>query len=544
MARTTGMGFATRSEVLARQGIAATSQPLATQAAIDVLRRGGSATDAAIAANAVLGVVEPTGCGIGGDLFAVVWDELSQRLDGLNASGRSPLSLSLAHLRALGVNRIPSAGPLSVSVPGCVDGWFELHAKYGKLPMDEVLASAVTYAHEGFPVTEVIADAWAKDAAELSSFQGFGDTFLPNGRPPEKGTVFRNEPLSRTLETIGRQGRDAFYRGEIAEVIDRSLRRAGGFLSLEDLEAHRSEWVTPLSTRYRGLDIWELPPNGQGIAALQILNLMEAFDITAMGFGSADYLHHLIEAKRLAFEDRAHFYTDPDFADIPVEALVSKEYANIRREQLDPAAAAPLLTHGDPVLSTGDTVYLTTADADGNMVSLIQSNFRGMGSGVCPDGLGFGLQDRGELFALEEGHRNIYAPGKRPFHTIIPAFATRDGRPFMSFGVMGGDVQPQMHAQIVMNIVDFGMNVQEAGDAPRVFHTGSSEPTGERGIDAGSVHLEDGFSEVTRRELTRRGHHLTDGTGGFGGYQAIRVDEHRTYYGASESRKDGHAAGF
>ncbi len=543
--RVTGRPFATRSEVLARNGIAATSQPLATQTAIDVLKKGGSAVDAAIAANAVLGLVEPTGCGIGGDLFAIVWDAKSQRLHGLNGSGRSPRSLTLARLRELGFDKIPSFGPLSLSVPGAVDGWFELHKRFGRLSMKELLAPAVAYALEGFPVTEIIAEAWAANARGLSAFPGFADTFLANGRPPAKGELFRNENLAAALQKIGDGGPDEFYRGEIAERIESFVLGAGGFLTRDDLAEHRSDWVDPVSSSYRGFDVWELPPNGQGIAALQILNLLEGFDVSAMGFGSASHVHHFVEAKKLAFEDRARYYADPDFARIPVAELISKGYAAGRRKLMREDRAALDVEPGDPLPRTGDTVYLTTADREGSMVSLIQSNFRGMGSGLCPPGLGFGLQNRGELFSLDESHPNAYAPAKRPFHTIIPAFITRDGKPFLSFGVMGGDTQPQAHAQIVMNVVDFGMNFQEAGDAPRVLHSGSSDPTGGRMRGSGEVHLESGFPEDTLRELSRLGHRLTPAAGAFGGYQAIGVDTASgVYYGASESRKDGNAAGF
>jgi gamma-glutamyltranspeptidase/glutathione hydrolase len=543
--RVAGRPFATRSEVLARHGIAATSQPLATQAAIDVLKKGGSAVDAAICANAVLGLVEPTGCGVGGDLFAIVWEAGQRKLHGLNGSGRSPRSLTRARFRELGLAKIPSFGPLSLSVPGAVDGWFELHARFGKLPMKDLLEPAIGYALDGFPVTEIIAEAWAANARGLGGFPGFAETFLTDGRPPRKGEVFRNPNLAETLRKIAEGGREAFYQGEIAERAEAFVREAGGFLSRRDLAEHRSEWVEPVSASYRGLDVWELPPNGQGIAALQILNLLEGFDIRSMGFGSASHLHHFVEAKKLAFEDRARFYGDPAFAEIPVAELISKDYAARRRRLLSPERAALEQEPGDPRLRTGDTVYLATADGEGNMVSLIQSNFRGMGSGLCPTGLGFGLQNRGELFSLEEGHPNVFAPGKRPFHTIIPAFITRGGEPFLSFGVMGGDTQPQMHAQIVMDLADFDMGFQEAGDAPRILHSGSSDPTGGRMRDGGEVHLESGFSEDAVRDLLRRGHRLTPAPGAFGGYQAIGVDTaSRVYYGASESRKDGQASGF
>ena len=543
--RVTGRAFATRSEVLATHAMAATSQPLATQIALDVMKAGGSAVDAAIAANAALGLMEPTGCGVGGDLFAIVWDPRTERLHGLNASGRSPRSLTLERLRGLAPDGIPPYGVLPVSVPGCVDGWFELHGRFGRLSMAQVLAPAVRYAREGFPVTELIAHYWNLSVPARAEQPFFLDTFTVDGRAPQEGEVWRNPALAATYERLGVEGRDVFYRGDLARIIARTVRDAGGFLTAEDLADHRSEWVEPVGVDYRGVTLWELPPNGQGIAAQQILNILEGYDVAGMGFGSADLIHHFVEAKKLAFEDRARFYADPDFAAAPVAWLVSKEYAAARRALIDPARAARRYDHGHAPLDRGDTIYLTVADADGMMVSLIQSNYRGMGSGVCPEGLGFGLQDRGELFTLEAGHPNAYAPGKRPFHTIIPAFLTRDGAPWVSFGVMGGATQPQAHAQIVMNLVDFGMNLQEAGDAPRILHTGSSQPTGEVMRDGGAVHLETGPGWETLRELAARGHRLQTDVGSFGGYQAILRDPRTgVYHGASESRKDGQAAGY
>jgi gamma-glutamyltranspeptidase/glutathione hydrolase len=545
--RVIGHPHATRSEVIARNGMAATSQPLATQAALDLLARGGSAADAAIGANAVLALMEPTGCGLGGDLFAIVWSEAEERLFGLNASGRSPRNLTLEELReACGGDSIPALGPLPVTVPGCVDGWFELHARQGRLPMKEVLAPAIRYAEEGFPVSEVIAMYWRGNTRGLARFPNVAEQFMPGGEAPRKGEVFRNPNLASTLRLLAEEGRDAFYRGEIAYKIVEFLREQGGFLEFEDFEEHTSTWVEPVSVSYRGHDVWELPPNGQGIAALQMLGILEGFDLAAAGFGSADHLHLLTEAKKLAFEDRARFYADMDFVDVPVAALLSEEYAAKRRALIDPEEAGATFEAGNPALEEGDTIYLTTADGDGNMVSLIQSNYRGMGSGMAPPGLGFILQDRGELFDLEEGRANTYAPGKRPFHTIIPAFVTRDGKPWLSFGVMGGGFQPQGHVQILVNLIDFGMNTQEAGDAPRIAHYGSSEPTGEEREGVGTISLESGFDPGVIAELEERGHVVRNQRGGYGGYQAIRVEhteDGRVYYGASESRKDGHAAG-
>ena len=543
--RITGRSFATRSEVIARNGMAATSQPLATQVALDILKQGGNAIDAAIAANAVLGLMEPTGNGIGGDLFAIVWDAKTKKLYGLNASGRSPRSLTLDYFKKQGLEKIPSHGPLPVTVPGCVDGWFELHEKFGNLSMKENLAPAIEYAREGFPLSELIAYYWNRSAPFLKKYEGFKETFMPNGRAPKKGEVFKNPNLANSLEKIATGGRDVFYKGELAKTMAAFMKRVGGFLSYQDLASHKSDWVEPVSTNYRGYDVWELPPNGQGIAALQILNILEGYDIQGWGFGSKEYIHHFIEAKKLVFEDRAKFYADPDFNQIPLKELISKEYAAQRRALINPQRAARRYDAGNPALLAGDTIYLTTADKDGNMVSLIQSNYRGMGTGLSPDGLGFIFQDRGELFDLEEGNFNTYAPGKRPFHTIIPAFITKDDKPFMSFGVMGGATQPQGHAQIVINIIDFGMNIQEAGDAPRILHQGSSQPTGEEMTNGGSVYLESGLPYEVYRDLREMGHRIGTNVGSFGGYQGIMLDwENKVYYGASESRKDGQAAGY
>ncbi len=541
--RVTGLPFATRSEVIATHGMAATSQPLATQVALDILKAGGTAVDAAIAANATLGLMEPTGNGVGGDLFAIVWDAKTKKLYGLNASGRSPKGLTLDWFTQQGYTSIPAYGPLPVSVPGCVDGWFELHDKFGKLPMKQVLAPAIQYANEGFPVSELIAYYLAGSARAFKDYPNFADTWMPGGHTSAKGEIFRNPRLGHTLELIAKGGRDAFYKGEIAKTIDIHMREVGGFLRYEDLTSHRSEWVDPVSTNYRGYDVWELPPNGQGIATLEMLNILEGYDLAAMGFGSADYLHVLTEAKKLAWEDRARYYADPAFAEVPVDQLIEKAYGTERAALINMNRAARSYPAGP--LKPKDTIYLTVADSMGNMVSLIQSNFRGMGSGVVPGDLGFMLQDRGELFSLEAGHPNVFAPGKRPFHTIIPAFVTKNGEPWLSFGVMGGDMQPQGHVQILVNIIDFGMNIQEAGDAPRMFHDGSSQPTGEEMTDGGVLFLETGFAPEVLRDLQRRGHTIQYKAGQYGGYQAILWDaKSKVYYGASESRKDGQAAGY
>ncbi len=544
--RISGRAFATRSPVLAKNAMAATSHPLATQIALDVMRQGGNAIDAAIAANAALGLMEPTGCGIGGDLFAIVWDSKTSRLYGLNGSGRSPRSLTAAEFEERGLERIPKYGPLPVSVPGCVDGWFELHERFGSLPIADVLAPAIGYARDGFPVTQLIAHYWNLSAPRLSQYPGFAEQMTIDGRAPREGELWRNVNLARTYERLAEGGRDAFYRGDIAREIAAFMAEHGGYLTFEDLDAHRSEWVEPVSVDYRGYRLWELPPNGQGIAALQILGILEGFDIGAMGFGSVDHVHHFVEAKKLAFEDRARFYADPTFGEVPVEQLISEGYAKKRRARIDPERAGRSYPPGNPALEKGDTIYLCTADQHGNMVSLIQSNYRGMGSGMTPTGLGFVLQDRGELFDLTPGRPNSYAPGKRPFHTIIPAFLTKDGAPLFAFGVMGGATQPQAHAQVVMNLVDFGMNVQEAGDAPRILHSGSSQPTGERMDDGGIVQLESGMTQwEVVRALIGRGHDVRWNRGSYGGYQGIWRDPTTgVYRGASESRKDGQAAGF
>ncbi len=540
--RITGRNFATRSEVIAQNGMIATSHPLATQIGLDILKQGGTAIDAAIAANAALGLMEPTGCGIGGDLFAIVWSAQDQKLYGLNASGRSPKNLTLAELKSKDLEKIPAYGPLPVSVPGCVSGWFELHGKFGKMEMEEILAPAIQYAEEGFPLTELIAYYINLSVPRfMERYPHVKETYTMNGQVPQKGDIFKNPFLANTYRKIAQGGRDAFYKGEMAQTIAAFIQEQGGYLSYEDLASHEAEWVEPVATNYRGYEVWELPPNGQGIAALQMLNIIEEFDFQAMGFGSDEHIHYVTEAKKLAFEDRAKYYADMDFAQVPVEKLISKEYAQERKKQISERAGR----YQAGEISQGETIYMTVADKEGNMISLIQSNYRGMGSGMVPPQLGFMLQDRGELFSLQAGQANTYAPGKRPFHTIIPAFVTKEGKPFMSFGVMGGDFQPQGHTQILMNIIDFGMNLQEAGDAPRFDHTGSSTPTGLPAEGRGEIRMESGFAYETIRALMGRGHKVSFTRGSYGGYQAIMYDaEQGVYYGASESRKDGQAAGY
>jgi gamma-glutamyltranspeptidase / glutathione hydrolase len=566
--RITGKNFATRSEVLARHGMVCTSVPAATQVGIDILKRGGSAVDAAIAANATLGLMEPVSNGIGGDLFAIVYSAKENKLYGINGSGRSPLDLSYGQMKAeldkLDRKTIPPRGMLPISVPGTVDAWAELHKRFGKLKFADDLAPAIRYAEEGFPVTELIAFYW-HFGPEL--YKGLPGAFLETytldgkGRTPAKGDIFKNPALAKTLRLIGEKGRDVFYKGEIADKIDNFMQQNGGFLRKVDFEKHTSTWVDPVSTNYRGYDVFELPPNGQGIATLQILNILEGFDLKTMGRNSPDALHTMVEAKKIVWADRAKFYADPAFAKIPLKSLLSKEYATERRKLIDPVHAAKTVAAGvspaeaggaqptrlPPQLDQGDTIYMCTADDEGNMVSLIQSNYRGMGSGIVVPGLGFMFQDRGELFSMEPGHANVYAPGKRPFHTIIPGFVMKDGKPWEAFGVMGGGMQPQGHVQVLTNQIDFGLNVQEAGDASRWQHEGDNEPTDEKMENGGYVNLESGIPAETARELKLRGHDVRFDVGGYGGYQAIKLEIHdgqRVYVGASESRKDGMAAGY
>ncbi len=544
--RLTGKSFDTRSVVMAQHGMACTSHPLATIAALDILKKGGSAVDAAIAANAVLGVVEPEMNGIGGDLFALVYDAKTRKLYGLNASGRSPYSLTLEEFKKRGLQYIPAEGALAVSVPGCVDGWFELHKKFGKLSMNQILSPAILYARNGFPVADEAAYYWKLLNDHYGKMPNIVSVYLPNGKAPAAGDIFKNLFLANTLEKIAIAGRDIFYKGEIAKSIDVFMKKNGGFLSYKDLADHTSAWVEPVSTLYRGFRVWELPPNGQGIAVLQMLNILEGFDFSKISFGSPEHIHLFVEAKKLAFEDRAKYYADMEFARVPVDRLISKEYGAARRKLIDMNHASTNFTAGDTLLQKGETVYLTVADSAGNMVSLIQSNFLVFGSGMVPDGLGFVLQNRGQLFTLQEGRSNSYAPHKRPFHTIIPAFVTKNDQPFMSFGVMGGSFQPLGQVQVLMNIIDFGMNIQEAGDAPRIDHRGSSDPRGNKSEGAGQIFLESGFSFDTIRTLMGMGHKIGfQPPGSYGGFQCIRYDPTtKVYFGASDPRKDGMAAGY
>jgi gamma-glutamyltranspeptidase/glutathione hydrolase len=561
--RYSGVPWATRSPVLAQHGMAATEQPLASQIAIDILKKGGSAVDAAIAANAAIGLMQPVLNGIGGDLFAIVWDPKTHKLYGYNGSGRAARGRDLAKMtsevRAAWTKagepvkpHIPPFGSLPVTVPGTVDGWFALHGKFGRLPIKDDLAPAITYAANGFPVTQLVAQYWKanmagfeKNRALIEEFDNARATYLVNGHTPAEGEIFRNPDLAHTLSLLSRDGRDAFYKGGIAHTIDAYFRRIGGDLRYADFAAHHGEWVEPLSVNYRGYDVYELPPNGQGAAVLQMLQILKGFDLKKMGVGSADTLTAMLEAKRLAYEDLAKYYADPAFARVPMKELLSDSYAATRRKLIDLSRANPNIGPGDAKLHDGDTIYLTTTDKDGMMVSLIQSNYRGMGSGLVADHLGFMFQDRGELYSLDPKAANVYAPGKRPFHTIIPGFVTKDGRPFLSFGLMGGDMQPQGHVQVLTDIIDFGLNVQEAGDAARWRHFGNAEPTGEPSAGIGTVEMETGIDPAVKAELQRRGYKIMQGTGGFGGYQAIMWDaKNRVYRGASEMRKDGEAIGY
>jgi len=539
--RITGKPFASRSEVIGQNGMVATSHPLATQIGLDILKKGGTAIDAAIAANIALGLMEPTGNGIGGDLFAIVWDAESKKLHGLNASGPAPKDISIDYFRGNDLEKIPSYGPLPVTVPGAVDGWIKLHEKFGKLEFRTLFEPTIAYAKNGFPVTETIAYYLKNSQKRFEKYPNFNELWVKNGSMPAKGEIFKNPQLAKTLETIALKGREGFYEGEVANVMVDFIQSQGGFLTHEDLSSFHSEWTPPVSSNYRGYDVWELPPNGQGIAALQILNILEKFDLKKMGLFSAEYIHLFTEAKKLAFADRAKYYADPNFSSIPVQELISKGYAAERSKRID--FEKPSQTDEAGILKSGDTIYLTAADQYGNMISLIQSNYRGMGSGMVPPGLGFMLQDRGELFSLDPDHKNSLEGGKRPFHTIIPAFVTKDGEPFMSFGVMGGATQPQAHAQIIINMIDFELNLQEAGDAPRIVHSGSSQPTDEVMLDGGTLSIERGFGSEIENELTNKGHQLKYEKGIFGGYQAIML-KNGIYYGASETRKDGQAAGY
>jgi gamma-glutamyltranspeptidase/glutathione hydrolase len=545
-----GAGFASRSTVWGAHGAAATAHPLATLTAIDILRRGGSAVDAAIAANAALAFLEPVSCGLGGDAFALLWDPRAKKVVGLNGSGRSPRGLSLETVRRQARNgRIEPYGAVSISVPGAVDAWWSLHQRYGKLPWKDIITPAADLAEAGAPTPQFIAlgiglvmQGLIDHAGQIEELDNARHTYLPTGKGPLEGETFANPDLARTLRTIAAGGRDAFYGSEIAKTVERYFTRVGGWMTRADLAAHRSEWVEPLRTDYRGVAVHGLGPNTQGLTTLQMLNIMETFDLKGMDFQSAASLHHQAEAKRLAFEDRARWFADPAFSRTPVEMLLSKDYARRRAALIRPDRPMERTFPGDAP-AHGDTTYLTVSDRDGMMVSLIQSNFEGMGAGLVPDGLGFMFQNRGSLFALTDGHPNVYAPGKRPFQTIIPGFATKDGKPWLSFGVMGGAMQPQGQVQIISNLVDYGLGLQEAGDSPRWRHDGSPEPTGQAGRGVGMLDLERGVPGETRKRLADMGWSVGPGGSGFGGYQAIERTAD-AYGGASEMRKDGLALAY
>jgi gamma-glutamyltranspeptidase/glutathione hydrolase len=530
-----------RSTLVCQNGVVCTSQPLASMAGVDILKAGGNAVDAAICADAMLSLVEPMSCGPGGDLFAIVWNQKEHKLLGLNASGRSPYDWSLDKALAMGLKEIPIHGPLSWSVPGCVSGWSALQKKLGRFDLAKVLEAPIFYAREGFGVTPVIASSWSLGPqANPAAIK----TFMPDGKPLRFGDIFKNEDLARLFEIIARDGAEAFYKGEIAERIVKFSKANGGLFSMSDFRDHTANWVEPVGTNYRGYDVWELPPNGQGIATLQMLNLLEHFDIGSMRPNSAEHLHLFIEAKKLAFEDRAVYYADMDFAKVPLKALISKEYAAQRVKLIDPKRAAQHVEPGR-LKASSDTVYLTAADKEGNMVSLIQSIYYGWGSSFVPDGLGFCLQNRGQLFSLNPADLNKLEPHKRPFHTIIPAFVTKDGEPVFSFGVMGGDFQPQGQVQVLTNIIDFGFSPQQAGEQPRIQHSESSTPTGRKMVDGGSVDFELHIPQKTKLKLSYMGHKINPGAGAFGGYQGIwRKSNPRQYFGASDPRKDGCAIGY
>jgi gamma-glutamyltranspeptidase/glutathione hydrolase len=559
--RPSGASFAGRSAAMGCSGAAGTAHPVATLTAIEMLKRGGSAVDAAVAANACLGFLEPTSCGLGGDCFAMIWDPKLNKVVGLAGSGRSPKALSLEMVRQRAVNGvIPKFGAVSISTPGALDAWWTLHQRYGRLKWQEVFEPAIHLCESGVPVPQIIGfyikrnlAAFVKSGSGVEETENAVHTFAPGGNAPSEGDVFRNPDLARTYRMIAEGGRDAYYDGPIARTIEAYFKRIGGWLSVSDLREQHAEWNEPLVTRYRGVDVYGMAANTQGLATLQILNILENFDLREMGFQSAASIHAQVEAKRLAYEDRARYYADPHFARIPIEWLNSKEYAAERAKLIRPARILTPIYPGHAP-SHGDTTYFTVSDADGMMISMIQSNFRGLGSGLVADGLGFMFQDRGELFSLQDGHPNIYAPGKRPFQTIIPGFATREGKPWMSFGVMGGDMQPQGQSQIIINRVDYGLDIQAAGDSPRWHHEGSSQSMGEDTAGLGPLgvlRLEAGVPEASRRALVELGWPMAASDGGFGRYECIELrtsggmsGADRFYAAASEMRADGVALAY
>ncbi len=568
--RPAGNVHGTRSAAVGRHGMIATSQALASAAGLKALQDGGNAIDAAITAAGVLAVTEPTMNGIGGDLFAIVFDAKTKKVYALDASGRSSHAATPEEFARRGLTDVPGGGPLSVDVPGVVDGWSQLLTRFGTIPLSLALAPAIAYARDGFPVQEIVADEWQDAAMKLSQDPAAAATFLPNGHAPKPGEVFQNPRLAKSLELIAKQGRDAFYTGLIAAAIAADMRSRDGLIDARDLAEHQSDWVDTLSTSYRGYDVHEMPPSTQGFVTLEMLNILEGFDIRRAGHNSADYLHLVTEAKKIAFADRAAYLADR--AAVPrgaMEKLLSKEYAAARRKEIDMAKAsagykpgalgsteatsvpsAPSAALGSSAPSApsapsassapdfagrdlGDTIYMTTADGQGNVISLIQSLFGAFGAGIVAGDTGIALHNRGSGFTLQPGHPNQIGPRKRPLHTLVPAMIVRDGRPWVSFGVMGGDNQAQAHAQVVMNLVDFGMNIQEAGDAARMRHMGAS------------LALESGVRADVRKALEARGHTITDGRGAMGGYQGILIDPRSgVLWGGSDPRKDGLAIGW
>jgi gamma-glutamyltranspeptidase / glutathione hydrolase len=540
----------TRSVVYGRNGMIATSQPLASVAGLKVLQDGGNAIDAAVAAAAVLAVVEPSMTGIGGDLFAIVYDAKSKTLKALNASGRSAYSATPEVFAARNLTRIPNNGVLSVTVPGVVEGWSELLSKYGSISMAKAVAPAIEYAKNGYAVSEIISGQWKASEKKLAADPVTAATFLPAGHAPRPGEIFSNPNLAATLQKIASGGRDAFYKGPIARAIVADMRKRDGLLEERDFTEHKADWIEPISTSYRGYDVYELPPNTQGPTVLEMLNILEGFDVKSMGYNSPAYLHALVEAKRIAFADRAAYIGDP--AAVPstvLKTLISKDYAATRRKDIDPDKAAESYKAGaiggarpsaqderDENFTgqdRGDTIYMTVADGKGNFVSLIQSLFSDFGSGIVAGDTGIILHNRGSLFNLTPGHPDQIAPHKRPLHTLIPAFIMKDGKPYVSFGVMGGDHQAQGHTQVVVNLVDFGMNIQEAGEAARVNH-------GNNGLQ-----VESGVPEATRKALLDRGHKVTVSVGSYGGFQGIMFDPRTgVLMGGSDPRKDGLAIGY
>jgi gamma-glutamyltranspeptidase/glutathione hydrolase len=544
---------------LAPHGMVACAHYLATQAGVQMLTQGGNAVDAAIAANAVMTVVYPTTCSAGGDIFLLIWDTKTQQIYALNGSGRAPQGMTPQYFAARGMSQIPERGPLSINVPGAVDGWFEVLERFGSLPAEQIFAPAIALAEEGMPVTAKLSKWLERTAPLLQQWENSAATYLPGKRPPRPGERLRQPNLARTYRLLAREGRDAFYRGPIGRAIADYIQQCGGVLSMEDLANHRSDWVAPLSTTYRGYEVYEFPPNSQGIVALEMLNILEGFDLNALGYQSAEYLHLLLEAKKLAFADRDRYISDPAFVDIPVERLLSKHYAGELRARIHPERAMPWF--GGEREKEGDTMYLCTADAQGNVVSLIQSLYMGIGSGLVGGDTGVALHNRGSYFSLDPRHVNYLQPGKRTMHTLMPGMVLRDGRPYMAIGTMGGDAQPQIHAQLLTAMLDFGLNPQQAIAAPR-WHSGRAylderggPLPGQSAVDeyldttiAEVVELEDRFPPHVAEQLAGLGHHihmLGPWEDTMGHAQAIVFDPASQFFtGAADPRCDGLAMGY